>query len=438
MLTVPHTIAALAVLPLAAALQPVPAFKPVRARRTVAQSSVSPSRHVSLPYQSENSSAVAQVDADFNLLTLNLEDVASVSSVDCSTTSVTITFSSESAYEDSLSYWPSSDFLLLTNHLGDCDTDSKRGVYKASSVSFDEDTLSVVATTTQTSFSDHIEYFSVQFNSSAPLSGRKRRDFSVSDTLDYDWSGELIDLDDLEIDVYSSTLTATIDLSGAIDYNSTTEAYNGYLEFDLGFVGDIDVQAYAKASYSDDLYDYTVADVSVSAIDIDDIIKIGPTIELSLGVEFAITGSANVTADVTMEVTDGKIYIDLLESSGSYTSGWTPTYTADANLTTEVDAELNPYVELDLSIGIDILDVVDISVGIEATAEIVNEFSVDGDFSLSSTTGASLTDGSGSCSNGYWYACDFVFDIEAYVTDIWSDTLYEVTVPIYETECIAF
>jgi hypothetical protein len=434
MVVLSRALITLAVLPLA--LASTPALRPVKTRRSTHQS---PQRRVSLSYQADNSSAVAQVEADMNLPTVKLEDISSLSSVSCSADSVIVIFNDTRTYEEIASSWPSSDFILLTNHLGTCDTESKRGVYHVTSTSLDTDSLTIIAATTATSFRELIEFLSVRFNSTSATSALQKRDWDTFTTFDSTWSGELVDFSDLEIDVYSSTVTGTVELSGGIDYNKSTAAVtSAYVEFDLSLTGDLDIQAFAKASYSTDAWDYTLSDISVSVINIDDIITIGPTLEVSLGVEFAVTGEANVTADVTVELSDGKVYLDFLESSGSYASGWTPTYTADANLTTEVDAELNPYVEVELSIGIDILDILGLSAGIEAKAEIVNEFSVDSDFSLSSSTGVALANGTGTCSNGYWYACDFVFEIIAFVTDLYSDTLYEVTVPIYETECIAF
>ncbi|PWY71013.1 hypothetical protein BO70DRAFT_389752 [Aspergillus heteromorphus CBS 117.55] len=405
-------------------------------RATTLSESIAPAYNVSLYYAATNSSAAATLNAQMKLPTVVLDDISTISSVECTDSDVSITFSSSSAYEQSVSDWSASDLVLLTNNIESCSSVNSGGVYSVSALSNDSTSLTITASATASSFQDEAELLSIVFSCTAAASNK--RDVVV--TLSDEWSGELVNITDLTIDVNDVDLSTTIDLSGGVDIDLTDlTATTLYLELDLSLYADVSVTAEAKASYSTDLWSYTFDALDVSALDIAGILTIGPSLTFGVGVEFAISGEATATADVSAQIADGKVYLDLLDSSKSTTSGWTPTYGASANLSAEVDAELNPFADVDLSIGVNVLDgLIDLTAGIEAKAEIVNEFSVDGDLDLSTSTGVTFSQGSGDCVNGYWFASDFVFDVEASVTDLFDDTLYTVTVPIYDTECIAF
>ncbi|PYI00745.1 hypothetical protein BO78DRAFT_329298 [Aspergillus sclerotiicarbonarius CBS 121057] len=406
-------------------------------RRDTGSDSLLPQYNISLYYQAgRQSSAAAHVDAEMKLPTVVLDNINSISNVDCSTDTVEITFDSTVDYETSISEWPSSDLIILTNHEGNCDTENAHGVYIVSSLAYSNDTQTITAQATESSIREEAAFLSVIFNSTAVAS--RKRDLTI--TLSDEWSGDLINTDDLTIDVQEVDLSTTVDLSGGVDFDvSNLTATALYLELDLALFADVSVSAQAEASYSTNLWSYTFDALSVSAFEITGILSIAPSLTFGVGVEFAITGEANVTADVSAQIADGNLYLDLLDSSKSTSSGWSPTYNASATLSAEVDAELNPFADVELSIGIDVLDgLLDVSAGIEAKAEIVNEFAVEASVALSTSSGVAAEYGTGSCDNGYWFTSDFTFDVDGFVTDLYSDTLYNVTLPIYDPKCIAF
>lgn len=115
-----------------------------------------PSVNVSLPYgvdQTQGSAVnVGLTTAHASLL---LEAISSLVSVDCSSDSVSMTFDNADDLDSAYSEWSSHPLLVLvTNHMGDCDTEFERGFFVADSYTTDESTLTLVASTTKSSIND--------------------------------------------------------------------------------------------------------------------------------------------------------------------------------------------------------------------------------------------------------------------------------------------
>jgi hypothetical protein len=82
-----------------------------------------------------------------------LENIRSVKGVVCSSTGVVITFSDDAGYKMSMNNWPTSgDFIMFTNHFGNCDAEFERGLFLVGGLTFDETTLTVVATAEKSDF----------------------------------------------------------------------------------------------------------------------------------------------------------------------------------------------------------------------------------------------------------------------------------------------
>lgn len=95
--------------------------------------------------------------------------------MDCSgTTSVAITFSNLTNYQETFATWPSLDFLLLTNHLGDCDIENERGLYLVNPLLFDNDTLTITADASGSSFANQTSVLAVYFNQTQQFTVAKR------------------------------------------------------------------------------------------------------------------------------------------------------------------------------------------------------------------------------------------------------------------------
>ena len=106
-----------------------------------------PQTNVSLFYGSNvTETASIRVNHTMRYPTVLLEQIASVISVDCSNTSVVVTFNNTDAFEATEAAWNAENqFVLVTNHLGDCDAELERSYFLVSSLSFDSTTLVATA-----------------------------------------------------------------------------------------------------------------------------------------------------------------------------------------------------------------------------------------------------------------------------------------------------
>jgi hypothetical protein len=78
---------------------------------------------------------------------------------------------------------------------------------------------------------------------------------------------------------------------------------------------------------------------------------------------------------------------------------------------------------------------VNFSAGVEAKPEVVNAFWSGGNFEFGSETGVSIVEGTGIRADGLWFESIFDFSVIAFVDNLWSATLYDVEVTIYNTTC---
>jgi hypothetical protein len=119
-------------------------------------SNIVPKSNFTLHYGSNDTSTPgsnAQISVQMKVPSVILEDILSIHSVVCSDTGVSISFNDLAGYEKSMKEWPASgDFVLITNHLGNCDTEFERGIFLAGGLVFDQKTLTIVATVEKSDF----------------------------------------------------------------------------------------------------------------------------------------------------------------------------------------------------------------------------------------------------------------------------------------------
>jgi hypothetical protein len=102
-----------------------------------------------LPYASNTSDTLVSVNHTMKYPSILLEGIASVSNVDCSDTDVAITFNDSSVFALTQAQWSNKTFVLVTNHLGDCDAELERGFFLVDGVNWDNSTLIATATSTK-------------------------------------------------------------------------------------------------------------------------------------------------------------------------------------------------------------------------------------------------------------------------------------------------
>ena len=112
-------------------------------------SHIHPTSNVSLHYASNTTDAgntSINVTHTMRYPAVLLEQIASVSSVDCSAESVAVTFNDSTVFEATERAWSSEGtFVMVTNHLGDCDVELERGMFLVKGLSFNNDSLVITA-----------------------------------------------------------------------------------------------------------------------------------------------------------------------------------------------------------------------------------------------------------------------------------------------------
>lgn len=100
---------------------------------------IAPTKNLNLAWQTADNASLVAVSLSMQHPAVVLEDVDDVTAVDCTgQASVAVTFSDADAFDEALSSWSglNDSFVLVTNHLGDCDTELERSFFVA-----DTDTL---------------------------------------------------------------------------------------------------------------------------------------------------------------------------------------------------------------------------------------------------------------------------------------------------------
>jgi hypothetical protein len=413
---------------------------PTVLRRDTTAASIEPVSAISLYYQAVNSSSIgALVQADLQLPSIVLEDVNDLSSVTCSADSVTVTFNSTTTFNQAYTSWPRSDLLLVTNHLGNCDEEAERGIYHAASLLFNASTLTITASTSKTNLQEQAKTVTIAFGQ--PVPSQQKRELTTS--IDLAWSGDLIRTTGLSIHANHATLDAAVTIDGVIAYNVETQTATTLgLDIAVALDSTLGLSVSAAGSFLRNVYTYKWSPVESTGFSIPGILTVGPMLDLNVGVDMGMNGTAEVSSNMTM-ATNGLFHLDLLNMTDSSASGVAPTATTRSTMDTAADMQLDPFVGAEVGVTVNLFDgLLDLSSGLAARATVVNVFNVDADMVVGDDGNVTLVpppaDGSGGCENGYWFTSDFWFNVTARMTALVTMDLYHLDLPMMQTECIAF
>ncbi|CAK7235586.1 hypothetical protein SBRCBS47491_009344 [Sporothrix bragantina] len=406
---------------------------------------MAPSKNLELHYGADSYSLV-NVSLAMHRPAVLLEDIASIVSVECSSSAVAIVFNSSSAFESAAAHWiPNPSLFLVTNHLGNCDAELERGFFVADAFESMNASLTLVARTTKTNVNQISDAIEIDFSSiPSPSSGTAKRDISWDPSLTISNSISLPSSSVLYSYAPYTTITAdhgsislSSTLSGSLKYSvSSAKLTQLSVDFDTSLSADLGVTVAVDAPY-ETTFTYSAPALSYDLVNIPGILTIGPELLFGVGVELGASGAVTVTADVGVAVADGNVHVDFQNSSSSSVSGWAPTYTSTVNITEKAAVTVDPFINLSVELAFNVLGgLLDLGVGLEAQPRFNNDFTLAATQDISPTTVAQPTT-SGACSQGLEVNSEFVFDLFANVTQFWSDTIYSVTVPI-ATECYSW
>ncbi|KAI8156514.1 hypothetical protein KHU50_009872 [Colletotrichum sp. SAR 10_65] len=400
-----------------------------------------PASNITLEYGAKNEKLVS-VSLAMKYPSVVLEEVAAVAAVDCAAESITVTFNETAAFEQTLSDWQAlDDFVMVTNHAGNCDVENERGFFVVDTVTFDAATLKVVANAHKSDVANTALSTQIIF-SNVPVTNPAKRDISwddegvhITNTLALPAATTLFTADPyVAITADEASLSSAMTFSGVLKYSIIPLKVDELaLDIDTVFDARLGLTVAATAPYAGN-FTYDPEDLAYNFVDIPGIIKLGPALGFAIGVELEADAKATVTTDLGLSFPDAKLHLDLVNSSATAATGWDPVWTAQANISEKAAVGVNPYVELGVQLAFTILGgAIDLSTGVTSHSKLVN------DFTLSASQGAG-TEGTGigtdntACAEGFAVKSDFFFSVVGFATQWWSQELYSVEVPVAD-EC---
>ncbi|KAL5610813.1 hypothetical protein FOBRF1_006930 [Fusarium oxysporum] len=416
-----------------AILKPLPHFSLAPARlQSLKDDKAALSHDISLGYGAED--MTASIDVSFTRPAVVLEDLSGLGSVKCSGSEIALTFTDSAVFEAASTTWPKSDFVIVTySPDGACNGPDERGFYTVSSKDLDAEALTIHLEAKASSLEEQSKGSTINFQTGLVPSKR-----DISATISADLAGTLVDTDYLTLVAEQALFESTIRLKGRLDLDILAwKAEAVELDIDYSALVNLNLSASVEGEFSTDLLDYNPLAVSVSAFSIPGIIDVGPIAEFALGIEFGAGGTLNATLDVAGAIESGKVHLDLLDSTKTATSGWTPSVKVASDVDALAALQLSPFIELTLAVGIQAFNgMLDISAGFDVQPKIINAFSVNEDVAFDSASGIkSNPPAAGECNNGAWFASTFDMDIDAFISPFYRKTLFEVNQPIYKSQC---
>ncbi|KAG9233160.1 hypothetical protein BJ875DRAFT_379168 [Amylocarpus encephaloides] len=417
---------------------PVPI--PVDESNPVAQ--IEPCTKYTLPYASKTSATIVDVTNKMKYPTVLLETIQSLINVDCTPSSVQLTFNDSSIFGTTQTTWANqSEFVMITNHFGDCDEELERGFFLVNSVVFNALTLTVTAHSTKSNISETAETTEIFFgkSNSTTLASRAivldptytlSTDISLPETVIYSYDPYLT------VTADKATFEANVTFSGYLAYNWLTFKLSSlYFDIDAGMSAGVALSADVTAAY-DTTLSYSPAALYYG-VSIPGILELGPQLTFAIDADVSASGAVSLTTEFGIDLVDGNVHLDFLDKTKSTTSGWIPIYTVEANVSAQVAATFNPTALLTVELAIKFFGgLLDLSSGVIASPGFTNNFvlSASAEADLGGVANTNVT---GTCSNGLYLDSDFVFAVDVFATQFWSIEVYNVTVPIVD-ECFSW
>lgn len=166
------------------------------------------------------------------------------------------------------------------------------------------------------------------------------------------------------------------------------------------------------------------------------VVELGPKLIFSVEAEVAASEAVTITTGLGIEIPDGNVHLDFLESDKTTTSGWMPTYSASADISGSARATLNPTAAVTVELAIELFGgLLDLSSGVKATPGFENEFVLTADEGID-LSGVKATTG-GVCTEGLALSSNFTFAVEAFASQFYRAELYNVVLPIVD-ECFSW
>ncbi|KAI9047648.1 hypothetical protein LZ554_008359 [Drepanopeziza brunnea f. sp. 'monogermtubi'] len=398
-------------------------------------------------YYSTNETDEAHITVNHTMKypSVMLEDIASITLVECTHNSVKTVFNDTKVFERARAFWIANHgpLVLVTNHLGNCDDELDRSFFIATSCQWDVSSLTAVAYARKADVSSIATHSEISFGNIAAGSlvpvKRKRgvKDPTISFSPAYSIAPEttLFSQDSyVFVKADKGSFASNVTLSGYIRYDWVRfKAEELYFDLDADFNAELMFSASVEAELSTSFS--FAAPLVAQGIVVPGVLELGPMLEFSVGSEIGVSGGVSLSTDFTVDLKGAKVHIDVLNSNNTVFSGWEPTYAGTADLDARVDAGFNPYAALTVQVAANAFGgLLDLSTGLMAKSEFRNDFSIDANIAVNENGITHNTDATAdiNCANGVYLESKFSFSLDAFATEWYSASIFEFVHPFFE------
>lgn len=233
-----------------------------------------------------------------------------------------------------------------------------------------------------------------------------------------------------------ATFDANVTFSGYLSYNWLTFSLKSlYFDIDATMSAGVGISADVTASYAT-TFSYSPSTLFYG-ITVPGILELGPQLKFAVTGDISASAAVNVSTEFGIDLADGNVHIDFLNSALTSTSGWIPTYEVSADISGQAVAKLNPSAELTVELAINFFGgLLDLSSGVTVQPGFVNTFELSGGAGVD-LTGLTGLSSNGTCSQGLMLDSEFTFAIDVFATQFYTVEVYNVTVPIVD-QCFAW
>lgn len=372
-----------------------------------------------------------------------LEYIQSIASVQCSDDLLKVTFSDTEAFETAVNNWSlEEELVMVTNHMGNCDSEFERGFFKVEGVTSDTRDLSISCTASKQQLESIAENLELTFSSLPAATLTKR--ITLDPRVSLSFGGALpedtvlLDLEPyLNITADEASFSSTVTFSGYLKYNFWRfKLTDLYFDIDTSFDADLALSASISAAFNRS-FTYSPDALQYYLVNVPGIVSLGPGVAFGIGVDIDASAGVDVHTALGVSLPGGNVHVDILNSKKNSVSGWKPVYTANANVSEKVDvgADISASVTVELAIKV-LGGLIDLSSGLTAVPRLNNKFSLESTQVIDATNGVSLP-ASGNQECDLSIKSDFLFNLTGYVTKYWRTNLYGVEVPLVD-KCYEF
>lgn len=406
---------------------------------------ITPQKNVNLAWQSTNNDSHVTVALDMLNTAVVLEDIEDVVAVDCiGNASISVTFNTTDAFNEATSEWSAMNdsFVMITNHMGDCDSELERSFFVADSdnlASF-ANNLTIIARAEKSDVASTTTSTVIDFNNVAKASNTndvEKRGVTWDDeglTIAYNYSipsdQTIIDTDYVTVKINEAYVNNSVTYAGHVKWELLKGVTEFTIDFDKSMYHYADMEVTLKGSYTKD-WSWSPSALSYSLIDIPGIISLGPSAGVSFGGAITAGGAGTVSGQFTSSMPNASVHLDVINWDSSTSAGWEKTHTANFNVSEELSLTLKPYIDFTVEFACKLFGgLVDLSTGVTAEPSFPFTTTATATQTVNSTSGE-VTYPNSTCANGLKQEIDFQFDITAFATQWVSINLYEYKYEIW-------